>query len=149
MIADPAIRTAEAGQAASQTSRHAGVRTALLDLQRNLSANPPKPFKGAVLDGRDTGTIVCPDAPLKIFLTASPEERAQRRTKELLSRGLPANYASVLQDLEARDTRDASRDVAPLRPAEDAAMVDTSAMDADAALEFVLKIVRDRFPGTV
>ncbi len=143
----PEIRTDIVAQATSKASRHPGVRAALLQIQRDLANTPPKPCKGAVLDGRDTGTVVCPDAPLKIFLTADPAERAARRTKELLSRGLDVTYEAVLQDLEARDLRDASRDVAPLRPAQDAATVDTSAMDADAALEFVLSLVRSRFPG--
>jgi cytidylate kinase len=146
MTGIPEIRTDVVAVATSKASRHAGVRDALLQIQRDLAHNPPKPYKGAVLDGRDTGTVVCPDAPLKLFLTANAAERAQRRTKELLSKGIETNYAAVLQDLEARDLRDASRDVAPLRPAQDAATVDTSAMDADAALEAVLKMVRVRFP---
>lgn len=144
MIDNPDIRSDAVAQATSRASRHAAVRDALLQIQRNLAHNPPKPFKGVVLDGRDTGTIVCPDAPVKLFLTANAPIRAQRRTKELQNRGLPANYAAVLQDLETRDLRDSSRDVAPLRPAEDAATVDTSAMDADAALAHVLGLVRDR-----
>lgn len=143
----PEIRTDIVAQATSRASRHAGVRAALLDIQRDLAHNPPAPYAGAVLDGRDTGTVVCPEAPLKLFLTASAQERAQRRTKELLSRGIETNYTAVLQDLEARDLRDASREIAPLRPAHDAATVDTTAMDADAALAHVLGLVRDRFPG--
>ncbi|MCB1538922.1 MAG: (d)CMP kinase [Rhodospirillales bacterium] len=147
MTETPDIRTDTVAQASSKSSRHPGVRAALLDLQRDLAHNPPAPFKGAVLDGRDTGTVVCPDAPLKLFLTANPAERAVRRTKELLSRGIPTTYEAVLQDLESRDARDSSRDVAPLRPAEDAAAVDTTDMDADAALDHVLSLVRARFPG--
>jgi len=147
MVDNPAIRNDFVADATSRSSKHPGVRMALLDIQRNLAKNPPQPYRGSVLDGRDTGTVVCPDAPLKLFLTASPEIRAQRRTKELQSKGLDVTYEAVLQDLEARDTRDASREVAPLRPAQDAATVDTSDLDADAALEKVLEIVRDRFPG--
>lgn len=147
MIDNPAIRTEAVASATSKSSRHPGVRDALLQLQRDLAHNPPEPYVGAVLDGRDTGTVVCPDADLKVFLTAHAPERAVRRTKELLSRGEIVSYAAVLQDLEARDERDANRDVAPLKPAQDAATVDTSDMDADAALEYVLTLVRDRFPG--
>lgn len=143
----PEIRTDIVAQATSKASRHPGVRDALLQIQRDLAHNPPMPYVGAVLDGRDTGTVVCPDAPVKLFLTANPQERALRRTKELQSKGIETTYEAVLQDLEARDLRDSSRDVAPLRPAHDAATVDTSALDADAALEEALKIVRARFPG--
>lgn len=147
MIDNPAIRNDFVADATSRSSKHPGVRMALLDIQRNLAKNPPGTFRGTVLDGRDTGTVVCPDAPLKLFLTANPQIRAQRRTKELQSKGLDVTYEAVLQDLEARDTRDANREVAPLRPAQDAATVDTTNLDADAALEQVLEIVRDRFPG--
>lgn len=143
----PEIRTDVVAVATSKASRHPGVRDALLKIQRDLAQNPPIPYVGAVLDGRDTGTVVCPDAPVKLFLTANPQERALRRTKELQSKGIETTYEAVLQDLEARDLRDSSRDVAPLRPAQDAATVDTSALDADAALEEALKIVRARFPG--
>jgi cytidylate kinase len=146
MIDNPAIRTEAVAAATSKASRHPGVRAALLDLQRNLAHNPPDAYKGAVLDGRDTGTVVCPEAPVKVFLTAHTMERAVRRTKELLSKGELVNYADVLQDLEARDLRDSNRDVAPLRPAQDAATVDTSDLDADAAFEQVLKLVRARLP---
>lgn len=147
MIDNPAIRNDLVADAASRSSRHPEVRMALLDIQRTLAENPPGSFRGTVMDGRDTGTIVCPDAPLKLFLTADSKIRAQRRAKELQSKGLDVTYEAVLQDLETRDTRDANREVAPLRPAEDAATVDTTNLDADAALEAVLEIVRDRFPG--
>ena len=146
LMDNPAIRNDEVAQATSKSSRHEGVRAALLDLQRNIASNPPKPFKGAVLDGRDTGTVVCPHAPLKFFLTASAAERAKRRTKELLSRGIETTYAAVLRELEERDERDSTRAVAPLRPAHDAATVNTDGMDADAALAHVLGIVRESLP---
>lgn len=146
LLENPRLRSDIVAVVSSKASRHAGVRLALLDIQRNLANEPPRQYRGAVLDGRDTGTVVCPNAPLKIFLTADSAERAQRRTKELQSRGIETTYEAVLQDLEARDTRDASRDVAPLRPAQDAATVDTSALDADAAFEHVLNLVRARFP---
>ncbi len=146
LLENPRLRSDIVAGVSSKASRHAGVRLALLDIQRNLATDPPRQYRGAVLDGRDTGTVVCPNAPLKIFLTADPAERALRRTKELQSRGIETTYEAVLQDLEARDTRDASRDVAPLKPAQDAATVDTSALDADAAFEHVLNLVRARFP---
>lgn len=149
LLANPAIRTGDVGQNASKVARHPGVRAALLDIQRAAANNPPKPYEGAVLDGRDTGTVVCPNANVKIFLTASAQERAQRRFKELQNRGQEVTYAAVLQALEERDERDATRDVAPLKPAEDAAMVDTSGMDAESVLKSVLDLVRDRLAKQV
>lgn len=143
-ILNPEIRTSAVSAAASKSSRFAGVREALLQIQRNVAHNPPAPCKGAVLEGRDIGTVVCPDADVKIFLTASPEARAERRTKELLSRGEKTTYEAVLQDLKERDERDSTREVAPLRPAQDAATVDTSGLDAEAALAHVLGLVRKR-----
>lgn len=147
-INTPDIRTDAVALAASKSSRFAGVRAALLAAQRSVAHTPPAPFKGAVLEGRDTGTVVCPDADVKIYLTASPEARATRRTKELLSRGESVTYEAVLQDLVERDERDSTRAVAPLRPAEDAATVDTSGLDADAALAHVLGLVRKSLPNS-
>lgn len=116
-----AIRTPEISQAASQVSAHVLVRAALLDLQRRLGAGG-----GVVVEGRDTGTIVFPDAEAKFFLTATPEERARRRTSELLAKGGPVDEAAVLEQILERDQRDASRDVAPMVPAPDAVMIDSS-----------------------
>jgi cytidylate kinase len=147
-MANPAIRTQAVADAASRSSRFSGVRDALMDIQRSLARTPPAPFKGSVLEGRDMGTVVCPEAGVKIFLTASPEARAERRTKELLLRGEPVTYEAVLQDLKERDERDSTREVAPLRPAQDAATVDTSGLDADAALAHVLDLVRKRLSLT-
>ncbi|NBX66468.1 MAG: (d)CMP kinase [Proteobacteria bacterium] len=147
-IANPDIRTQQVSDAASRSSRFSGVRSALMEIQRKVAHTPPTPFKGAVLEGRDMGTVVAPEADVKIFLTASPEARAQRRTKELLSRGEKTTYEAVLQDLKERDERDSTREVAPLRPAQDAATVDTSGMDADAALAHVLDLVRKRLTKT-
>ena len=144
LLLNPNIRTGEVGQAASKVARHPGVRAALLDIQRQAAKNPPKGYKGAVLDGRDTGTVVCPDANVKIFLTADAGERAQRRFKELQNKGQSVTYEAVLKALEERDLRDSTREIAPLRPAEDAAVVDTTGMDADQALNAVLALVRDR-----
>lgn len=130
---DPDLAGDEAAQAASIVAAIPGVRAALLALQRAFAHNPPAGKPGAVLDGRDVGTVVCPDADIKFFVTASARVRAERRHKELLNRGEVSIYARVLQDLRERDARDSTRDVAPLKPAEDAIVLDTSGMDADAA----------------
>lgn len=143
---NPQLRTDEAAQAASKVSAIPGVRAALLDFQRNFAQNPPKladgsAAQGAILDGRDIGTTVCPDAQVKLFVTASTEIRAKRRFKELRDRGLEAIYARVLDDMKERDARDTSRSASPLVAAADALQLDTSDMDADqafaAALDFI------------
>jgi len=127
------LRLEQVGQAASQVAAIPAVREALLAFQRDFAAAPPKGRSGAVLDGRDIGTVVCPDADMKFFLTASVEARAARRHKELIARGEQSIYARVLQDLRERDTRDSGRATAPLRAADDAVRLDTSGMDADEA----------------
>jgi len=136
---DPDLAGDEAAQAASKVAAIPGVRAALMDFQREFAHNPPDGARGAVLDGRDIGTVVCPDADVKFFVTATDRVRAERRHKELLNRGEASIYARVLQDLQARDERDSSRNVAPLRPAEDAIVLDTSRMDADAAFATALR----------
>lgn len=145
-LSNPALRTDEAAQAASKVSAVPGVRAALLDFQRNFAKNPPSlangsPASGAILDGRDIGTTVCPDADVKLFVTASTEIRAKRRFKELQERGLEAIYARVLDEMKERDARDTSRSASPLVAADDALLLDTSEMDADqafaAALDFI------------
>ena len=105
---------------------------------------PEGPVAGAILDGRDIGTVVCPDAAVKFFITASAEVRAERRHKELLARGEASIYARVLQDMKARDERDQSRSVAPLKPASDAMVVDTSELDADAVFVTAMNIIQTR-----
>jgi CMP/dCMP kinase len=130
---DPALKSDEVGSAASQVAAIPGVRAALLALQRRFAHSPPEGEKGAVLDGRDIGTVICPDADVKLFVTASPEVRAERRHKELLARGVDSIYARVLKELSERDARDSVRLVAPLRPAPDALLLDTSGLDADQA----------------
>ncbi len=139
---DPALKSDEVGSAASQVAAIPGVRAALLALQRRFARSPPGGEKGAVLDGRDIGTVICPDADVKLFVTASPEVRAERRHKELLARGVDSIYARVLKELSERDARDSVRLVAPLRPAPDALLLDTSGLDADqafaAAIEHIL-----------
>ncbi len=135
------LRSEEAALAASQVAAIGAVRAVLLEFQRGFAAAPPGGLMGAVFDGRDTGTVVIPDAPAKLFLTASPEVRAARRVKQLQEQGTEAIYGRVLQELNERDARDMSRNVAPLKPAEDALVIDTSHLDADgvfaAALDFI------------
>lgn len=138
---DPALRGEEAAAAASKVAAHPSVRGALVSFQREFAANPPGGKSGAVIDGRDIGTVICPDAPIKFFLTASPEVRAERRVKELRDRGLEAIYARILRDIQDRDARDASRAVAPLVPARDALVIETSAMDADTVFATALDYI--------
>ncbi|HMR32003.1 MAG TPA: (d)CMP kinase [Geminicoccaceae bacterium] len=127
------LRGEGTGQAASKVAAFPSVRAALLPFQRNFAATPP----GAVLAGRDVGTVICPEATLKVFVTATVEERARRRFEELRQRGDPTIYAAVLEELRERDRRDQDRAVAPLRPAPDAWVLDTTDLDADAAFEAV------------
>lgn len=140
---DPLLRSEDGGRAASLVAAQPDVRAALLDFQRAFAATPPAGAKGAVLDGRDIGTVVCPDAPVKLFVTASVEERARRRAKELRERGEEGIEFRVLQDMKERDERDQARSVAPLRPAEDAYVLDTSDLDADAAFTRALAHVTE------
>ncbi len=139
-LSDPALRGEEAGQAASKVAAIPSVRTALLDFQRSFAKRAP----GAVLDGRDIGTVVCPDADAKLFVTASVERRAERRLKELLDKGESAIGGRVLQELKERDARDSARSVAPLVPAADAVVLDTSEQDADAAFAAAVAIISQR-----
>ncbi|MDE0149380.1 MAG: (d)CMP kinase [Rhodospirillaceae bacterium] len=146
-LSDPALRAPETGDAASRVAAFPSVRAALLDFQRRFARNPPAGRRGAAIDGRDIGTVVVPDAPVKIFVTASPDERARRRFAELQAAGADVIYPAVLSELEARDGRDSSRAVAPLKPADDAAILDTSTLDAEAAFRAALDIVAQRAPG--
>jgi cytidylate kinase len=130
-LADPdALRAPEVAQAASQVAVIPQVRDALLDFQRAFATRSG----GAVLDGRDIGTVICPQADVKLFVTASAEVRAQRRLEEMIARGLDVEFASVLNDVKTRDARDAERATAPMVPAEDALILDTSALSAEAAI---------------
>ena len=133
------IRGEDVSAAASQVAVHGAVRTALLDRQRAFRRPP-----GLVADGRDMGTVVFPDAQLKVFLTASPEERAGRRHKQLIEKGISSTIESLLRDIRERDARDAERAVAPLAPAADAVILDTTGMTIAAAVRYVL----DRFQAT-
>ena len=139
-----AIRTEQAGMSASRVAVHPPVRAALMDWQRRCALPP-----GLVADGRDMGTVVFPRAPLKIFLDASPEVRANRRYKQLIEKGLDANLPRLIEDIRERDTADRARLAAPLRAAEDAVMVDSTALSIDEVLDRVLEEVRRVFPGLV
>jgi cytidylate kinase len=134
-----AIRTPEVSQGASQVSAHPPVRAALLDLQRRLGAGG-----GVVVEGRDTGTVVFPRAEAKFFLTATEEERARRRVAELTATGAPVDYDQTLREIRERDQRDASRDIAPMRPAEDAVLVDSSTQTIEQVVENLAGIVEER-----
>jgi cytidylate kinase len=133
-----AIRTEEVSVASSRVAAVPGVRAALLDRQRAFRQPP-----GLVADGRDMGSVVFPDARLKVFLTATPEARAERRYKQLNDKGIPANIQTLLLDLRERDARDAARSVAPLRAAPDARRLDTTGMTAMEAAQTVLSWVRE------
>jgi cytidylate kinase len=137
------LRGREAGELASRVAVHPQVRSALVDFQRAFAARLP----GAVLDGRDIGTVICPEADVKIFVTASAEVRARRRTDELAAKGREVDYARILEETRERDERDSGRTVAPLKPAADAVVLDTSALDRDAALAEALAIVAAKRTG--
>lgn len=137
-----AIRTEAAGAEASRVAAMPPVRTALLARQRGF-ARPP----GLVADGRDMGTVVFPAAPLKIYLTASPEERALRRHNQLKEKGLTVNIADLSQEIRERDLRDSTRPVAPLRPAEDAQVIDSTGLSIEQVVDQVLALARSRIPA--
>ena len=137
---DPELRSEAVSAIASRISAYPGVRSALLERQRSFAASSD----GAVLDGRDIGTVIAPNATAKLFVTASPEVRAQRRVRELLERGMPAHYEDVLIDIRARDDRDSHRAAAPLRQADDADLLDTSDMDVDKAIAAAIALVEAR-----
>lgn len=141
---DPALAGDDAAVAASKVAAIPEVREALLDFQRTFAMRPPNGGSGAVIDGRDIGTVVCPEAEVKLYVTAAIEVRAARRHKELLERGETSIYSRVLQDLKDRDARDSSRSAAPLRAADDAKRIDTSEMTADAAFTAALAYVEER-----
>jgi cytidylate kinase len=141
---DTELRSDAAAIAASKAAAIQGVRAALLKFQQDFCAKPPGGKEGAVLDGRDTGTIIAPNADVKIFITASVEMRASRRVKELQSRGEDGSHTAVLADMKERDARDAKRTIAPLVPAPDAYVLDTTDMTADQAFEAALTFVRQK-----
>jgi CMP/dCMP kinase len=141
LLTEPRLRADAVASAASVVAAIPEVRRALLGVQRNFAAHPPAPARGAVLDGRDIGTVVCPQADVKLFITASTEARAARRVKELREQGAPAIYENVLQDLNERDARDSCRRAAPLMAAYDAHIIDTTTLDAHVVFERVCGLV--------
>lgn len=137
---DDELRSEVVGSIASRISAYAGVRAALLDRQRQFAGQA----SGAVLDGRDIGSVIAPDATVKLFVTASAEVRAQRRVRELLERGMPAHFEDVLIDIRARDARDANRETAPLVQPRGAELLDTSDMDIDDAIAAAIALVEEK-----
>lgn len=130
------IRTPEISAGASKVSAYPGVRRALLSIQRDLGREG-----GVVLEGRDIGTVVFPDAEVKLFLTASAEERARRRVRDLKERGMTANHDEILAKIRSRDEADSTRAIAPLRPAEDAVILDSTSLNLEAVVHHVLELV--------
>ena len=137
---DPELRSEPVSKIASSISAYPAVRDALLDRQQTFASQPG----GAVLDGRDIGTVIAPDAAVKLFVTASPEVRAQRRLKELHGRGMDAPFEDVLADIHARDERDSTREAAPLKQAPDAILVDTSSFDVKQAIAEAIRLVEQQ-----
>ena len=135
------IRTQDISQKASLVSAHAVVREVLLDMQRDVAK-----AHNVIMDGRDIGTVVLPKADVKIFLTASPEVRAQRRTKELLEKGQNANFEQILKEIQQRDYQDTHREIAPLKMARDSVKVDTSELDIEGVVETIREIVGKKIP---
>ncbi len=142
-VSAQALSGREMGDLASRVAVHPGVRAALLEVQRAFARRPG----GAVLDGRDIGTVICPQAPAKLFVFATPQARAERRWRQLLARGETASREAILADIRARDARDQARAAAPLRPAPDAILLDTTDLDIEASFDAARRIVeaaRDR-----
>jgi cytidylate kinase len=143
LLADPRLKQDAAARAASQVSAHPQVRAALLQRQRDFAAQPG----GAVLDGRDIGTVIAPDADAKLFVRATSAIRARRRHDELVAAGSKLSYDKVLADIRARDLRDSTRAAAPLRQAPDAALLDTSYMSVEAAISHAIELVERQLAG--
>jgi cytidylate kinase len=144
IMGDPRLRTEEVGQAASKASVHSKVRDQLLDFQRNFAKNPPKGYDGVILDGRDIGTNILPNADVKFYLVATPDVRALRRFKELEEKGVETTYLKVLEDIKERDHRDRTRDLNPLRPAKDAIILDTSEYSIEEVVEKSILAIENR-----
>jgi cytidylate kinase len=142
---DPELRSEIIGSIASRISAYPAVRERLLDRQRSFASQPG----GAVLDGRDIGTVIAPQADVKLFVTASVEVRARRRVSELMARGMPAHLDDVIIDLKARDSRDSSRATAPLEQANDAIILDTSELDIDRAIASAIDLAEKRLHDSV
>ena len=137
MLTDPAFRTREAGEAASRVAVHPPVREALRDMQQDFARRPG----GAVIDGRDIGTVIAPQAPAKLYVSATPEVRAERRFKQLLAQGEAVTYEDILADILKRDARDGGRADSPMRPADDSVLLDTSEMTIEQATDAARRIV--------
>lgn len=137
MLSDPAFRTREAGEAASRVAIHPSVRLALRDMQQAFARRP----EGAVIDGRDIGTVIAPEAPAKLYVTASPEVRAERRWKQLQGQGESVTFEEILDDIRRRDARDGGRADSPMRQADDAVLLDTSQMSIEQATDAARRIV--------
>lgn len=138
-LANPALRLAETGNAASIISAFPSVRQSLFDLQRNFALHHPSGAKGAILDGRDIGTVICPDAAVKLFVTAEPEIRAKRRSVELYGDAWEAHYPEMLEKTIERDKRDSERKTAPLVMAKDGVLIDTTELDSDQTFHMAMK----------
>ena len=132
------IRTPEASMMASKISAVPAVRAYLLDLQRDMAKK-----NNVIMDGRDIGTVILPDAEVKIFLTATPEARAQRRYKELKEKGMDVKYEDILEDVKTRDYNDMHRDIAPLKQADDAILADTTEIDLQGSIDLIVKIIKE------
>lgn len=145
LLSNPALRTSEVTEAASKVAAIPEVRAALLQYQRDFAQNPPENYGGAVLDGRDIGTVVCPNADIKFYVTASIEERARRRYQE--TRAIDANisYEQVLENMQARDQRDQTRSIAPAVAAQDAITLDTSSLSPMAAMDQAITLIWEKF----
>jgi cytidylate kinase len=149
LAGDPAIRTDVVGQAASHVAAIGAVRQALLDFQRSFLKSPPGGSPGAVMDGRDIGTVICPDATAKLYIDARPALRAHRRWLELKGMGIARDEQGLLAELNARDAADKSRPISPLRQAPDAGLLDTSDLGIDAAFAVALALVSPRVEGAL
>ncbi|MEQ8707916.1 MAG: d(CMP) kinase [Rhodospirillales bacterium] len=145
-LEQPGLRSAGAGEAASVVAALPAVRERLLEFQRNLAASPPG-GQGIVIDGRDIGTVICPNADVKLFITATAGERAGRRHRELDGRGEDVSFDTVLRDIRSRDKRDSERETAPLMAAADAVQIDTTELDIEAACAAALAACRARLGG--
>ena len=141
---DPELRSEPVSKIASSISAYQAVRAALLQRQRDFARQPG----GAVLDGRDIGTVIAPEAVVKLFVTATPEVRAERRMRELEARGMKAHYVEVLADIHSRDERDSTREAAPLKQAQGAILLDTSELGVEAAIAEAVRLAEERLAAT-
>jgi cytidylate kinase len=146
IVPDAELRTAQVGEAASLVSAVPEVRQRLRQYQTGFAAQPPG-GRGAVIDGRDIGTVICPDAPVKLFVTATVEERSRRRWRELDALGKGKPYEHLLEDLRARDARDADRPISPMKPANDALLLDTTDLSIDEAVRRALELTAGKVGG--